>query len=298
MGSPAFALPSLRLLDEDFDVIGVVTQPDKPAGRGKQIKQSAVKVFSLSQNLFIMQPRRLKDQEFIENLRKLNPDVIVVAAFGQILPQAVLDLPEMGCINVHASLLPRWRGAAPIQAAILHGDQQTGVTIMKMDAGIDTGTILSQKEVDIFIDDTSDSLSKRLAELGANLLVKVLPKYVRGDIQTQVQDDDFATYAIMIKKEDGLLNFQLTAKEIERKIRAYYPWPGAYTYFWEKLLKIHSAHISLSIGLKSGQRGVIEKKPVIGTKDGTIVLDEVQLAGKKSMKGEDFLMGARNWTLS
>ena len=295
MGSPAFAVPTLRLLLEKYWVIGVVTQPDKPAGRGKYLKQSAIKKLSLLNHLEIIQPYRTRDEKYIEKLAKWNPDVIVVAAFGQILPQSILDLPSNGCINVHASILPRWRGAAPIQAAILSGDEETGVTIMKMDSGIDTGPILSQQAVKIFSDDTSESLSNRLAKLGASLLVKTLRGYLKGEIKPRPQRDNYATYAKMVKKKDGLLDFKKTAQELERKVRAYKPWPGAFTYWGMKLLKIHGAHVIFCEKLKPGQRGVIEKMPAIGTKDGAIILDEVQLEGRRSMAGTEFLRGARNW---
>jgi len=217
-----------------------------------------------------------------------------VAAFGQILRQAVLDLPSFGCINVHASLLPRWRGAAPINAAILHGDEETGVTIMKMDAGLDTGPILSQRGIRIEPDETADSLFGKLSTLGADLLLDTLPGYLAGEIAPRPQPDDGVTYAPMLKKEDGRLDFSQAAEELERKVRAFNPWPGTYFEWDGNLLKVH--RVSTGLGTKrEGERLVVDGLPAVGTSDGLLVLEEVQPAGKKSMPGKAFLAGAREW---
>jgi methionyl-tRNA formyltransferase len=304
MGSPEFALPALRILAENVPVVGVVTQPDRPAGRGRTLTPPPVKSLAQELNLPLIQPRRLREPESMSQLKQWKPELIVVAAFGQILRPEVLDLPAYGCINVHASLLPRWRGAAPINAAILHGDTQSGVTIMRMDAGIDTGPILSQKAIPILPDDTTTGLGGRLALLGAELLVQTLPDYVRGMIKPVSQEEyssEQPTYAPMLKKEDGLLDFNQAALSLERLVRAYAPWPGAYMY-WQgqtlKIIKAHAASASLSSSSVSnvpGKRLVFQGLPAIITTTGLFVIDELQPAGKKPMTGEVFLHGARGW---
>jgi methionyl-tRNA formyltransferase len=295
MGSPDFALPTLRALASHFHVVGVVTQPDRPAGRGRVLTPPPVKILAESLGLPVIQPERLRQPEAFAQLQAWKPDLIVVAAYGQILRQNVLDLPSYGCINVHASLLPRWRGAAPIQAAILHGDRETGVTIMKMDAGVDTGPILSQRREPIYPDDNAESLGKRLAELGAQLLLETLPDYLEGKLRPQPQDENLATYAPMLKKEDGYLDWHQPAEFLARKVRAYAPWPGAFLNYAGGPLKVLKAHAVASETLAPGQRGVLENQPALGTIQGCLVLDEVQPAGRRIMSGQDFLRGARDW---
>jgi len=295
MGSPEFALPTLRELAAHYTVVGVVTQPDRPAGRGQKLTPPPVKVLAQSLGLPVIQPEKLRQPEAMAQLQAWQPDLIVVAAFGQILRQNVLDLPTYGCLNVHASLLPRWRGAAPIQAALLHGDKETGVTIMKMDAGVDTGPILSQRREPIREDDNAATLSQRLAELGAQLLLETLPDYLAGRITPQPQDERLATYAPMLKKEDGRLDWHLPAEALVRKVQAFTPWPGAYLEFRGLPLKVLRAHAVATERLRPGQRGVLEGRPALGTAQGSLVLDEVQPAGKRPMAGSDFLRGARDW---
>ncbi len=295
MGSPEFAVPTLTALTQHYRVVGVVTQPDRPSGRGRVLTPPPVKVAAQQLGIETIQPNRLRDAGVWEKLVEWSPDVIVVTAFGQILRQNVLDLPRFGCINVHASLLPRWRGAAPIQAAILHGDRVTGMTIMKMDAGIDTGPILTQQSLSIEAEDDADSLGKKLANAGAELLIRTLPAYLRGEIVPQAQDDSLATYAPMLKKEEGELNFSQPAKQLERKIRAYFPWPGAYMVWDSQLLKIKRAAVIHSNSVPVGKRSVVDGLPAVGTVEGVLVLREVQPAGKKWMSGEEFLRGARQW---
>lgn len=295
MGSPEFALPTLRELAAHYTVVGVVTQPDRPAGRGQKLTPPPVKVLAQSLGLPVIQPERLRQPEAMAQLQAWQPDLIVVAAFGQILRQNVLDLPTYGCLNVHASLLPRWRGAAPIQAALLHGDEETGVTIMKMDAGVDTGPILSQRREPIREDDNAATLSQRLAELGAQLLLETLPDYLAGRITPQPQDERLATYAPMLKKEDGYLDWNFPAEALVRKVRAFTPWPGAYLEVRGLPLKVLRAHAVANEQLRPGQRGVLEGRPALGTVQGSLVLDEVQPAGKRPMPGSDFLRGARDW---
>ena len=294
MGSPDFALSTLRALHENYLVVGVVTQPDRAAGRGRELKPPPVKTLALELGIPIIQPEKLRQPEAMDQLHIWSPDVIVVAAFGQILKQEVLDLPKFGCINVHASLLPRWRGAAPINAAILHGDEETGVTIMKMDAGLDTGPILSQRSVRIEPDETAGSLFERLSQLGADFLIDTLPEYLAGEIEPRPQPEEGATYAPMLKKEDGLLDFSRPAKELERKVRAFNPWPGTYFEWDGNLLKVHRAGSGLG-KMRVGERGTRLGLPAVGTSDGLLVLEEVQPAGKKPMPGKAFLAGARNW---
>ena len=294
MGSPEFALPALKALAENYSVVGVVTQPDRPAGRGRTLTPPAVKRLAERLDLPLMQPRRLSQADAMQQLKDWNPDMIVVAAFGQILKPAVLELPPFGCINLHASLLPRWRGAAPIRAAILHGDQETGVTIMKMDAGVDTGPILKQRSTPILPEDTPDALSARLAELGAELLLETLPAYLAGELQPRPQDETQASYAPMLKKEDGLLDFGQSAQGLARRVRGLKPWPGAFMLWQGQRLKIHRAHAEAGKA-NIGQTIIYKGLPAIGTAHGLLVLDELQPAGKKPMPGKVFLNGARGW---
>ena len=295
MGSPEFAVPGLRALAENYPVAGVVTQPDRPAGRGRALTSPPVKLLAQELGLPLIQPRRLREPEALEQLRAWDPQVIVVAAFGQILKPEVLDLPAYGCVNVHASLLPRWRGAAPIQAAILHGDEQTGVTIMRMDPGVDTGPVLSQRAVPVHPGETAGTLSERLASLGAGLLLETLPGYLNGTINLQPQGEALATYAPMLKKEHGELDFTQPAEALVRQVRAFNPWPGAYMLWQSQILKIHRAHAAAGAHLL-GETAVYQGLPALGTADGLLVLDEVQPAGKRAMPGKVFLSGAREWT--
>ena len=295
MGSPDFAIPVLRELVAYYNVVGVVTQPDRPAGRGRVLTPPPVKELALQHAIPVIRPERLRTPEALAQLQAWMPDLIVVAAFGQILRQNVLDLPRFGCINVHASLLPRWRGAAPIQAAILAGDAESGATIMKMDAGIDTGAMLSQSRLPILSHDTAETLSTRLSEAGAQLLIETLPAYLRRELTLIAQPQIGATYASMIKKEDGQLDFSHTAAALERRIRAYSPWPGAFFFVDDEMIKIKRAHVLDDKTLTAGQRSIEAGLPVVGTSEGVLVLDEVQPSGKKPMPGDVFLRGARNW---
>lgn len=294
MGSPDFALPSLRALDKAFEVVGVVTQPDRPSGRGQKMSPPDVKVLAEQLGLPIIQPVRLKEPEAMAQLKAWSPDVIVVAAFGQLLREEVLNLPAFGCVNVHASLLPRWRGAAPIQAAILH-DDVTGVTIMKMEKGLDTGPILSQQSCPISEDMTAGVLFEKLAGMGAELLVDTLPAYLKGEITPVPQEDDLSTYAPMLKKSDAELDFTQPADYLERMVRAYQPWPGAYQFFEDVRLKVYRAHVIEAHDVVAGGRYIVEGRPAWGTGKGLLVLDDIQAAGKNRVSGEDFLNGAKDW---
>lgn len=290
MGTPDFAVPVLQRLIAAHEVIGVVTQPDRPAGRGGKIQISPVKQVALDAGIPIFQPEKLRRPEAIAELRQWTPDVNIVAAFGQILPQAVLDIPPYGSINVHASILPRWRGAAPIQAAIRAGDAETGVTIMQMDAGLDTGAILTQRAIPIAPDETGQSLHDKLSVLGADLLIDSLPAILDGTIQPQPQNNDLATLAGRIDKDEGRIDWTQSAVQIERTMRAFTPWPGTFTHWDGKMLKILSG--SASEGTASAGQ-VIERNGniVIGTGDGIFLPNRVQLEGKKPVSIDDFVRG-------
>ena len=297
MGSPDFALPILEALASQYEVVGVVTQPDRASGRGRELKPPPVKRLAQELNIPVIQPEKLRQPEAMEQLRLWSPDLIVVAAFGQILRKDVLELPPHGCLNVHASLLPRWRGAAPINAAILHGDEETGVTIMKMDVGLDTGPMLSKRSIRLTRDDTAGSVFEKLSHLGAELLLETLPAYLEGSLQPVPQPEEGMTYAPMLRKEEGQLDFTRPAEELERRIRAFNPWPGAFMDFDGSLLKVHRAHVEYGEA-EPGQRLVYRDQPAVGTGDGILVLNEVQPAGKKPMNGKSFLAGARQWVQS
>ena len=297
MGTAELSCASLEKLarTEAFQILAVVTQPDKPKGRDLKLTPSPVKMLAEKLNLPVLQPLKARDEKFIGELRELKPDLIVVVAYGQILPQTILDLPEHGCLNVHTSLLPKYRGAAPIQWAIADGNAETGVTIMKMDAGLDTGPILSTRRTPILPADDSQTLHDRLARLGAELLVETIPAYVAGKIQPQPQPVAGATYAAKIKKEDGRIDWHLTAEKIWNRLRAFTPWPGAYTFLQAEpkpqLLKIWRAEV---VG-KSGQAGEILSADktgiVVGCGQGALRILELQREGGKRLAAEAFLAG-------
>jgi methionyl-tRNA formyltransferase len=295
MGSPAFAVPALEALAKEYSVAGVVTQPDRPAGRGGALSAPVVKTAARRLGIPVIQPEKVRSPESITQIQAWSPDLIVVAAFGQILRPVVLDLPAHGCLNIHGSLLPRWRGAAPIQAAILAGDHETGVTIMKMAPGVDTGPILSQRTLPIAPDDTAGSLFEKMAPLGAELLIETLPRYLSGELTPLPQPEEGVTHAPMLKKEDGLLDFKKMAIELERQVRAMNPWPGAFFVLNGAPLKVLHAHANVGTNPGVGYRFTMEGSPAVGTGDGILILDEVQPAGKKTMPGKAFLTGARNW---
>jgi methionyl-tRNA formyltransferase len=290
MGTPDFAVPTLKALIQHDQVIGVVTQPDRPAGRGGQIQQSPIKQLALAHHIPVFQPEKLRRQEAIEELKQWQPDVYVVAAFGQILPQSVLDIPPHGSVNVHGSLLPRWRGAAPIHAAIRAGDAETGITIMKMDAGLDTGPMLAKRAIPIALDETGQSLHDKMALLGAELLVETLPGYLSGAIQPQPQDDSLATFAPQIEKAEGRIDWKQNAAAIERLVRAFTPWPGTFTFWQGRQLKIHAGTTAAGSALR-GQVIDVAGNVAIGTGDGLFVPIEVQLEGKKRVSIADFVNG-------
>ena len=298
MGSPRFAVPTLKLLAAQYPIAGVVTQPDRPAGRGRNVLPPPVKEAALLLGLPVIQPEKIRLPDAMSRLQDWAPDLIIVAAFGQILRPAVLDLPRYGCLNVHGSLLPRWRGAAPVQAAILAGDSQTGITIMKMDPGVDTGPLLSQRGIAISPTETGGTLFDRLAPLGAELLLETLPRYLDGELIPQPQPHEGVTYAPMLKKEDGLLDLSLPALSLERRVRAFQPWPGTWFAWNGTPLKVLRASTTSQKSPGVGMRLTINGSPAIGTGDGILILEVVQPAGKKPMSGQAFLAGARDWGAS
>jgi methionyl-tRNA formyltransferase len=292
MGSPAFATPSLEALHgAGYDVVGVVTQPDRPAGRGGKLAEPEVKRSASRLGLEVLQPATFKDADAVEAVRRLDPEVIVVAAYGKILPRSVLEIPARGCVNVHASLLPRWRGASPIAAAILEGDAETGVTIMEMVAKMDAGSILSQATTAIGPGETTGTLEGRLAAMGAELLVETLPRWLAAELTAREQDEAKATYCRTLSKEDGVLRRDMRAVEAERAVRAYDPWPGAAVAYGEGRLAIWRAHIAANGAAEAGTLSVVEGLPAIAFRDGWLVLDEVQRPGSRRMQGGAFLNG-------
>jgi methionyl-tRNA formyltransferase len=302
MGTPRFAVPTLQALCRHHEVIGVVTQPDRPAGRGRAVVASPVKEEALGHSLPVFQPTSLRSPAALRQLAEWQPQIVVVAAFGQILPRQVLDLPPHGCLNVHASLLPLYRGAAPIPAAILAGETVTGITIMRMDEGLDTGPILAQAKLRIAPDDTSGSLTPKLADLGAALLDETLPAWMAGEIVLQPQDPGRATFCRPLKKEDGKLDWTRPAAELDRRVRACHPWPGAYTFWQGRPLKItrtrpwSDAPVQES-GAWPKQPGKVLTLPHgigVVTGEGLLEIHQVQPAGKKPMAAEAFARGQRD----
>lgn len=295
MGTPQFAVPSLLALEENHQVVGVVTQPDRRAGRGRTVVASPVKEAALEKGLALFQPETLRVPEVEEYLAARQPEVIVVAAFGQILPPPVLELPPGGCLNVHASLLPYFRGAAPIPAAILAGDRVTGITIMRMDEGLDTGPVLAQAPCSIGSEDTTASLTTRLAAMGARLLIGTLPAWLSGKVEALPQDDSLATYCYPLVKQDGHLNWTHSAQHLDRQVRACDPWPGAYTTWQGKRLKVLRARPRPEWKAEGVPGLVVALEPGVGvfTGDGILELLDVQLAGKKPMSADVFARGQR-----
>ena len=308
MGTPQFAVPALKalingarpgqVLPEGYDIATVITRPDKPVGRGKGIVFSPIKQTALAHGIPVWQPGSLKRPENIEALAAYQADLFIVAAFGQILPQAVLDLPRYGTLNIHASLLPKYRGVSPISEAILQGETETGVTIMLIDAGVDTGPILLQRAIPIAEDDTTGSLTIKLAELGAGALLVALPLWVQGKIKPQPQNEQLASHTRMLRKEDGEIVWNRPATTLARAVRAFTPWPGAYTYWHNKLLKIVSAHAVASEAGEEAKPGTVGLRKEHGrqvlsvvTAHGLLVVDKLQLEGKKAMSADEFLRG-------
>lgn len=298
MGTPAFAVPSLEaLVAERYEIAAVITQPDRPAGRGRRLVAPAVKQAALRLGLPVWQPETMRGEQIMDRLREAAPDAIVVAAYGEILRPNVLAIPPRGIVNVHASLLPRHRGASPVAGALLAGDEVTGVSIMLMDEGMDTGPILDMATLPIVPDDNRGTLTDKLAALGAEQLRETLPRWLSEEITPQPQDNSQATYSRLIKKEHGRVNWEEPAAQIARRCRAYTPWPGLFTTWQGRTLKIvrcHPAGVEEPAG-QPGQVTISAGLPAAVTGESLLLLDEVQLAGKRPVNATDFLRGHRDF---
>lgn len=290
MGTPDFAVPCLeKLIESGHEVSAVFTQPDKPVGRKQVLTPPDVKVCALKHGLTVYQPNSMRDGTAMEIIRKVDPDAIIVAAYGKILPKEILNFPRYGCINVHGSLLPKYRGAAPIQWSVINGDSETGVTIMQMNEGIDTGDMLLQKTLSIEIDDTAESMFDKLAELGAETLIEALEKLERGELSPEKQDESHATYASMLDKSISLIDWNKSGTAVHNLVRGLYSWPVAYTLLHGKKLKI----LCTSPCDKSGEAGkVLSLDPLtVACGEGSVIIHELQLEGKKRMDAKTFLVG-------
>ena len=294
MGTPDFAVGALEsLVEAGHDVVAVVTQPDKPKGRGKEMQQTPVKACAVKHNIEVFQPVKIKTPEAEEVLKGYGADLFVVAAFGQILSKEILDMPKYGCVNIHASLLPKYRGAAPIQWAILDGEKETGVTIMQMNEGLDTGDMLTKVVVPIEDTDTGESLFDKLAEAGAKLLIETIPQIEAGTLKPEPQDDSLSTYAKMIKKDMGLIDWKKEAVMLERLVRGMNSWPSAYTHFQGKTLKVWEAEVeTCETEAVPGSVVEVTKNSIkVQTGKDLLVLKQIQLEGKKRMDVAAFLLG-------
>ncbi len=298
MGTSDFAVCSLQaLLDAKVPVIGVYTQPDRPKGRGRKLNAPPVKQLALELGIPVCQPNRLRDAQAVQSVRDLHPDLIVVTSYGQILPQAVLDIPPLGCINVHASLLPRYRGASPVNRALMDGEQVTGVTTMLMDAGLDTGAMLLSGELKIDFEETAGQLEERLAQLGGEVLIETIHRLRRGELDPKPQDDALSSYAPLLKKEDGLIDWSFPAMTLHNRVRGLDPWPGAFTRLRDVPLKIYR---TLPVTLETEPEGVPGQVLSADSSglcilcgEGALLVREAQLPGRNRLKIGDFLRGAR-----
>ena len=298
MGTPEFVIPVLEVLfKEGHQLAGVYCQPDKPSGRGRREEAPPVKEFALAHALPVFQPSSLRRSEAQDELASLAPEVIVVAAYGKILPPAVLQLPSLGCLNLHPSLLPRYRGASPVISAIIEGERVTGMSLMLLDEGMDTGPILAQREMKIAEEDNAESLTQRLFQLGAELLVELLPLWAQDKIQTRPQDESQATVSGRLSKEDGQMDWQLTAEALSRRVRALHPWPGTYTYWRGKLLKI--LETSPVEAQAQGEIGTVVRTPGgevgVVTGGGLLVISRLQPEGRRAVGIQEFLQGYRDF---
>ncbi|MEG1436827.1 MAG: methionyl-tRNA formyltransferase [Oscillospiraceae bacterium] len=293
MGTPEFAVPCLkRLINDGHDVVGVFTQPDKPKGRGYTLTPPPVKEIAIENNIIVFQPIKLKDGEAFDILKKLNPELIIVVAYGKILPLDILELPQFGCINIHASILPRYRGAAPIQWSVINGDKKTGVTSMYMEQGLDTGDMLITGETDIGKNETAGELHDRLSLMGADVLSETIKKLQNGELSRKKQDDSLSTYSPMLDKSLCPLDWNETAQTIHNKIRGLSPWPVATALFDGKILKIHESVVSEQQGSKPGEVVASDKSLVVSCGDGKCIeILQLQAQGSKKMSAQDFLRG-------
>jgi methionyl-tRNA formyltransferase len=301
MGTPELAAVCLRALQScaDFEIVAVVTQPDRPKGRDLRVTASPVKILALESKIPVLQPEKAGDENFVEQLRAFQPQIIVVAAYGQILPQAILDAPPFGCVNVHTSLLPKYRGAAPIQRVLMNGDSETGITLIKMDAQMDTGPIIAQVSLPILPEDNATTLHDRLAQLGGSVLLRYLPDYLKGDLPLHPQNSQLATYAPKVKKEEGLIHWPKPAVEILNQFRGLFPWPGLFTYLpppavanpSRKILKIWRVAVTEGQGLPGTILRIEDQGPVVMCGSGSLRMEELQLEGGKRLAAREFLKG-------
>jgi methionyl-tRNA formyltransferase len=281
IGTSQFAVPILeKLVKNDYDISTVITAPDKPVGRKQEIIPPPVKQTALKYKLSVLQPEKIST--ISDRIFQLKPDLIIVAAYGQIIPKEIIDIPQLGALNLHPSLLPKYRGPSPIQTAILNGDKITGLTIMLMDEKMDRGPILAQKEIPIAPDDNYQTLEEKLAQLAADYLIEILPQYIKGEIKPKPQDENQASYTKILTRQDGRINWNKNAQEIERMVRAFCPWPGTWTEFNNKRVKILKAKVADK-----------ENKATVKTGNGYLFLELVQPAGKKPMTGQEFFKGHR-----
>jgi methionyl-tRNA formyltransferase len=304
LGTPDFAVPSLeKLINHDYYIIEVITQPDKKVGRKQEIIPSAVKKAAVKLGLPFYQPDNIKNINAVKYIKSLKPDFIITCAYGQIIPKSILDIPKFGCINIHGSLLPKYRGASPIQYAILKGDKKTGITVMEMDEKMDEGDIISQKSIKIESNDTASSLHDKLSVLGANLLIETLPKILNKEIKYTPQNDSQATYTKILKKEDGKIDWNKNADEIDSMIRAFYPWPGTYAELKnsnhesriKRLKIIRASLIKIKNNLNPGT--IFKTKDenlAVKCKINALILEKIQPEGKKVMSGQEFIRGYNN----
>jgi len=293
-GSPDFAVPCLEALHDISDIAAVISQPDRPAGRGLAMRPPAVKKRALELGLEVWQPKKVRTAEFAEKLRALEADVAVVVAYGRILPRGVLDAPRTGCVNVHASLLPRWRGAAPIQWSIVHGDEETGVTLMQVDEGMDSGAVLSTLATPIRPDDDAATLSARLSKMGADLLREQLARYVAGDLTPQPQQEGEVTMAPLLKKAHGSIDWNKSAQAVHNQIRGMNPWPGAHTVLGERRIKVHRSVASTldPEGAAPGQVIALDPEGIlVACAEGTLEIQELQESGRKRVDARAFASG-------
>jgi methionyl-tRNA formyltransferase len=292
MGTPEFACPTLqKLIDRDEEVIAVITQPDRPKGRGQQTVPPPVKALAEQHAIPVIQPVKVRLPEVVESIRQLAPDLIVVVAFGQILPKSLLDIPRYGCINVHASLLPRWRGAAPLNWCIIKGDAETGITTMMMDVGLDTGDMLLKKATPIDPDENTQTLHDRLSLIGAEALAETLDLLTAGKLVREKQDDALTCYAPMLKKDDGLIDWNEEPQQIRNLVRGMTPWPGAFSFVDGRMVKIYQVRTATGEGvpgtvIHTGRDGL-----EVACAGGSIIVEELQLEGKKRLPARDFLAG-------
>ena len=301
IGASSFGVPALKALiqDDQFDIIAIITQPDKKAGRKQIITPSPVKKEAIKNNIPVLQPVKISDA--ISEILNFKPDIIIVAAYAQIIPQSILNIPQYGCVNIHGSLLPKYRGASCVQAAVLNGDKETGVTIMKMDAGLDTGPVLAQKSVKILAGDTSGALYTKLADLGAESLIMTLKSYIAGELRPIEQDSSSSNLVKELKKEDGRIDWEKPAVEIERFIRAMSPWPNAFASFKikNKISKIKIIETELQVlninNFEAGNFFLYKNKLAAQCGQNALIIKRLQLEGKKEISAEEFLRGYKNY---